>query len=213
MWALDGGSTPLLTLDQPENVVKRNDALDQATQSTSFQLSSIVGLWDAITLDSALQEKYFSQLASGQSLLWRGSSWDTNEVFIPVNTQGQFAATVSKNASRLMTVFNTFTPRLTQADKNAGKQCCNAFLGFDQFPSSRNDLQMQLHVGSTTYPQRPAKGYVECFYRLLRSLGILTSEAHAIAISRKDFDTNSFVLAANTEDMMEWLRRQSTRRV
>ena len=58
---------------------------------------------------------------------------------------------------------------------------------------------MQLHVGSTTYPQRPAKGYVECFYRLLRSLGILTSQAHAIAISRKDIDTNSFVFATNTE--------------
>ena len=112
-----------------------------------------------------------------------------------------------------MTVFNTFTPRLTPADKNAGKQFCNTFLGFGQFANSRNDLQMQLHVGSTTYPQRPAKGYVEMFYRLLRSLGILTSQAHAIAISRKDFDTNSFVFATNTENMMEWLRRESTRRV
>ena len=43
MWALNGGITLLLTLDQPENVVKRNDALGQPTQSISFQLSSIVG--------------------------------------------------------------------------------------------------------------------------------------------------------------------------
>ena len=133
MWALNGGVTLLLTLDQPENVVKRNDVLQQATQSTSFQLSSIVGLYDLLTLDSALQEKYFQQLASEQSLLWQGSSWDTHEVFIPVNTQGQFAATISKNASRLMTVFNTFTPRLTQADKTQGNSFATRSLDLAKF--------------------------------------------------------------------------------
>ena len=189
----------LLTLDAPENVVKRNDVDNQATQSTSFQLSAIVGLWDAISLDSSLQERYFQQLASGQALLWSGSQWDTHEVFIPVNTQGQFAATISKNASRLMTVFNTFVPRLTPADKAAGKQYCNTFQGFGEFANSRNDLQMQLHVGSSVYPQRPCRGYSETFYRLLRSLGILTSQAHSIAVSKKDFDTNTFVFATNLE--------------
>ena len=113
LWALNGGIALLLTLDQAENVVKVNDANNQPGQSSSFQLSAIVGLWDAITLDSALQERYFQQLVSGQTLLWSGSQWDTHEVFIPLNTQGQFAATISKNASRLMTVFNTFVPRLT----------------------------------------------------------------------------------------------------
>ena len=60
MWALNGGITLLLTLDQPENVVKRNGSQDQPTQSTSFQLSSIVGLSGLIMLDSALQENTFS---------------------------------------------------------------------------------------------------------------------------------------------------------
>ena len=83
LWALSGGITLLLTLDQAESVVKLNDPEGNPTQSTSFQLSAIVGLWDAITLDSALQERYFQQLASGQTLLWQGSMWDTHEVFIP----------------------------------------------------------------------------------------------------------------------------------
>ena len=169
------------------------------TQSTSFQLSAIVGLWDAITLDSALQERYFQQLAYGQTLLWQGSMWDTHEVFIPLNTSGNFAASISKPVSRLMTVLNTFTPRLTQADKNAGKQYCNTFQGYGQFPFSRNDLSLQLHLGSTTYPQRPCRGYSEAFYRLLRSLGVYQSQAHSIAVSRKDFDSNSFAFATNTE--------------
>ena len=159
LWAINQGLTLLLTLDQPENVVKRSDANGNPTQSTSFQLSATVVLYGVITLDSALQEKYFQQLASGQSLLWCGSQWDTHEVFIPVNTQGEFAATVSKNASRLMTVFNTFVPRLTQQDKEAGKQYCNTFQGYGEFANSRNDCQLQLHVGSSVFPQRPTKGY------------------------------------------------------
>ena len=199
LFAINQGLTLLLTLDQPENVVKRNDANNQPTQSTSFQLSAIVGLWDSITLDSALQNKYFEQLASGQSLLWQGSQWDTHEVFIPVNTQGEFAATVAKNASRLMTVFNTFVPRLTPEEKQRGKQYCNTFQGYGEFASSRNDCQLQLHVGSSVFPQRPTKGYSEMYYRLLRCLGVYTSQAHAIAVSRKDFDTNTFVYATNLE--------------
>ena len=199
LFAINNGITLLLTLDQPENVVKQNDAFGNPTQSTSFQLSSIVGLWDSITLDSELQNRYFQQLASGQSLLWSGSQWDTNEVFIPVNTQGQFAATIAKNASRLMTVFNTFVPRLTPEEKQAGRQYCNTFKSYGEFGNSRNDVQLQLHVGSSVFPQRPTKGYTECYYRLLRSLGILTSQAHSIAVSKKDFNTNTFVYATNLE--------------
>ena len=120
-------------------------------------------------------------------------------MFIPVNTQGEFAATVAKNASRLMTVFNTFVPRLTQEQKNQGKQYCNTFVGFGEFPFSRNDVQFQLHVGSSVFPQRATKGMVECYYRLLRAMGIYTSQAHSIAVSRKDFDTNTFVYATNLE--------------
>ena len=56
LWAINQGITLLLTLDQPENVVMRNDAAGNPTQSTSFQLSAIVGLYGMITLDSSLQE-------------------------------------------------------------------------------------------------------------------------------------------------------------
>ena len=58
---------------------------------------------------------------------------------------------------------------------------------------------MQVRVGSSVLPQRPCRGYSEAYYRLLRSLGILTSQAHSIAVSKKDFDTNTFVYATNLE--------------
>ena len=63
LWALNGGIKIQLTLDAAENVVKRNDATGAANQSTQFELSAAVCLWDAITLDSQLQNKYFEQLA------------------------------------------------------------------------------------------------------------------------------------------------------
>ena len=39
----------------------------------------------------------------------------------------------------------------------------------------------------------------EVYYRLLRALGILSSQAHSIVVSKKDFDTNSFCLEADCE--------------
>ena len=59
-----------MTLDQAAAVVKVNDPAGQATQSNTFQIEGAVLLWDAITLDSVLQEKYFAQLASGGTLLY-----------------------------------------------------------------------------------------------------------------------------------------------
>ena len=97
------------------------------------------------------------------------------------------------------TVFNTFVPKLEQADKDAGKQVCNTFIGYGLYPKSRDDLTLQLQLGSTEYPQRPVRGYSEAYYRLLRSLGILSSQSHALAVSKRDFVTNSFCLATGCE--------------
>ena len=96
-------------------------------------------------------------------------------------------------------MFNTFVPKLDQADKNAGRQVCNTFRGYGETEYSRNDLTLQLQLGSTEYPQRPVRGYSEALYRLCRSLGILSSQAHSLAVSRKDFNTNSFCLATDCE--------------
>ena len=201
LFALNGGVRLQLTLDAAENVVKRNDANGQANQSTQFELSAAVCLWDAITLDSQLQNKYFEQLASGGTLLWEGSQFSTSEVFLPVNTEGTFSASVSKPVSRLNTIFNTFVPRLDPADKAAGRQVCNTFRGYGESAYSRDNLSLQVQLGSTEYPQRPVRGYSEAYMRLLRALGILSSQAHSIAVSKKDFSTNSFCLASDTKQV------------
>ena len=47
-----------------------NDAAGNATQSNQFEFEAAVLLWDAVTLDSAFQEKYFAQLASVGTLFY-----------------------------------------------------------------------------------------------------------------------------------------------
>ena len=75
----------------------------------------------------------------------------------------------------------------------------NTFRGYGDFAYSRNDLTMQLSLGSAEFPMRPVHSYSEAYFRLLRTLGIVASQAHAIGPSRNDFDTNSFCFAVDTE--------------
>ena len=122
VFALNGGIRVQLTLDQAANVVKVNDPAGNATQSNTFEIEAAVLLWDAVTLDSALQEKYFAQLASGGTLLYETSQFSTSSVFLPVNQSGQLAASINKPVSRLNSVFCNFLPPLTAPDKLAGNK-------------------------------------------------------------------------------------------
>ena len=75
----------------------------------------------------------------------------------------------------------------------------NTFQGYGESDYSRDDLTLQIQLGSTEYPQRPVRGYSEAYYRLLRGLGILSSQAHSLAVSKKDFGSNSFALVTDCE--------------
>ena len=156
-----------LTLDTAAAVVKANDPAGNATQSNAFSIEGAVLLWDAITLDSALQEKYFAQLASGGTLLYETTQFSTSEVFLSASLDGQLAASINKPVSRLNSVFCTFVPALTGPDKLAGRQIVNTFRGYGDFPFSRDNLVMQLTLGSTEHQMRPVHGYSEAHFRLL----------------------------------------------
>ena len=75
----------------------------------------------------------------------------------------------------------------------------NTFVGYGDSYLSDQNLSLQLSLGSTEYPQRPVRGYAEAYYRLLRSLGIIASQSHSLAITREDFNGDSFILATDCE--------------
>ena len=85
-----------MTLDTAAAVLNVNDATGNPTQSNTFQIEGAVLLWDAITLGSALQEKYFAQLASGGTLLYETTQFSTSEVFFSASQDGQLAASINK---------------------------------------------------------------------------------------------------------------------
>ena len=88
---------------------------------------------------------------------------------------------------------------LSNQDKYAGKQVMNTFVGHGNIPFSRDHLQLQVQLGSTEVPMRPVTGYSEAYFRLLRALGIASSQSHALGTTREDFNTNAFVLATDCE--------------
>ena len=125
--------------------------------------------------------------------------FSTSEVFLPLSSDGSFNASINKPYSRLNTAFVTFCPVLSALQKSAGFQVVNTFVGYGDKAYSRDGLTLQMQIGSTEFPQRPAHGYAECYYRLLRGLGIVASQAHSLAISKQDFDTNSFCFCVDCE--------------
>ena len=131
--------------------------------------------------------------------MYETSQFSTSEVFLPSSQAGLFSASVNKPVSRLNSVFCTFVPPLTPQGKLNGKQIVNTFQGYGNFEYSRDNLTLQLNLGSTAYPMRPVHGYSECYFRLLRTLGIVSSQAHALGISRDDFNTHSFCFAVDCE--------------
>ena len=141
--------------------------------------------------------KYFAQLASAGTLLYETSQFSQHEGFLPLSSECLFSASISKPGSRMNTIFNTFVPILSAEDKKAGKQVMNTMIGYGSTLNSANNLSLQLQVGSTEYPMRPVTGYGEAYYRLLRSLGIVASQSHSLAITREDFNSTSFVLATD----------------
>ena len=117
-----------------------NDATGQATQSAAFELEAAVLLADYVSLDSALQEKYFAQLASGGTLLYETTQFSTSEVFLAASQNGDLAASINKPVSRLNSVFVTFVPLLSPADKAGGRQLVNTFQSYGDAAGSRANM-------------------------------------------------------------------------
>ena len=98
-----------------------------------------------------------------------------------------------------MTVFNTFVPKINASKERRGPTILQYFQRLRRISKFSKRSPVAVACGQFCFPQRPCRGYSEAYFRRLRALGILTSQAHSIAVSRKDFDTNSFCLATNLE--------------
>ena len=196
-----GGVELQLTMDDPTNYLV--SMKDTVAQSTSFRIEEIQLHCNMITLDSALQEKYFASLARGDAMLIHTKCWSHHEMFVQPS-QGSFEVSLDKPLSRLATVFVSYAKEKTAADKAGGESYVNSF---DFFSDNEESYETQLQVGATRIPEYPTRGIAEAWLRFQSALGVQNSLAHPLGVSFQDyrdkhhsiaFDTEKVPLASNT---------------
>ncbi len=149
-----------------------------------------------ITLDSALQETYYSNLLKGSSLELHVKSWDISQQFIPTGNGGNFDLSVSKSFSRLATIFVTYAKELDAAEIQAGEMYTNSYL----FPAgSEENVQTHLTIGAKRWPEFDVTGTREAYWRLLMALGVFRSLPHDVNAQLQDFETECYVQAYDIE--------------
>ena len=135
------------------------------------------------TVDSALQEMYFKQLAEGGSLLIHCKAYSHNTTYLTPAGTGDFAVQITKPVSRLSTFIASMCPDLTPEQIADGIQYCNTFIAY---PGNIDDFEAQLQLGSMRYPDAPIQGYTQAYWRALQAFLELPTQPHTISGSTSD---------------------------
>ena len=142
-----------------------------------------------VQLDSQLQESYNQMLLSGQSLRLVQKSWECVVNYLPADSAGSFDLAISKNYTRLATLFATFN----QADP-ADNSGLNKIVNSHYFPSShKEDAAFHLAFGSRRIPDNDAVGTSEHWYRLQRALGVYDSLAHSLGVDEDSYTSDCYL--------------------
>ena len=130
------------------------------TYSQSFRLSDIRLLADLVSLSGELQESYNAALLNGTSLKIPIKSWETIVNYLPSDSSGSFDCALSKNYTRLATLF-TFFNQNPPADNGGKAKICNT----NYFPTaSAEDFEYALHLGSKRIPDNNVRGATETWW-------------------------------------------------
>ena len=181
-----------------------------ANTSTAWKIQDIRIVCDLVTLDSGLQNSYAEHVLSGKALPINYSTYITQFQTI---TTSNIAANVSRSASRLKSVFITFDndhPVVADSASSVVHRQFNTFLGpmhganytvgtYDY----NKELQWQIQIGSKMFPEYPVRSLAEAFYQLKKALGIHGSAFHSIDINFPKYMTDHFVIAIDTEKILE----------
>ena len=139
------------------------------TYSSQFTLSDIRLLADFCSLSGELQESYNSALLSGTALKIPIKSWECMTSYLAADNGGSFDVAISKNYTRLATLFSVFNQN-PPADNGTKTKIVNT----SYFPGGAaiENLQYALHLGSRRIPDNDVRGTGEAWYRLQNCLGL-----------------------------------------
>lgn len=190
-----------------------NLEFNTSNTSTTWQIRNVEAKCDLITLDNALDNSYAQHLLSGKSLPINYQTF-VSQLQTIENTQKP-NVNISRALTRLKSVFVTLI-KDQESTTNPGRKEWNTFfspMSFENNPATNGsgnyahehdgEFKFQLQIGSKLYPEYPIVSHSESYSQLKKTLGIQSSEVHSFDVNSREYRDNKFVLAIDTEKMLE----------
>jgi hypothetical protein len=181
--------------------------------STTWQIRNVEAKCDLITLDNALDNSYAQHLLSGKSLPINYQTF-VSQLQTIENTQKP-NVNISRALTRLKSVFVTLI-KDQESPLTPGRKDWNTFFSpmtIENNPALTSyanysheqdgEFKFQLQIGSKLYPEYPIVSHSESYSQLKKTLGVQSSEFHSFDINAREYRDNKFVLAIDTEKMLE----------
>ena len=167
------------------------------TYSQSYNLTDIRLLADMVSLSGELQESYNAALLNGTSLKMPIKTWECLVNYLPSDSSGSFDVAISKNYTRLATLFAVFNQN-PPADNSGKAKVVNT----NYFPTaSSEDLSYHLALGSRRIPDNDVRGTSEAWYRLQNALGLYNSLSHSTSVDEDSFKSDCFAIGIDCEKL------------
>ena len=167
------------------------------TYSQGYTLSDIRLLSDMCSLSGELQESFNAALLNGTSLKMPIKSWECITNYLPADSSGSFDIAVSKNYTRLATMFAVFNQN-PPAD-NSGKA---KLVNTNYFPTAQaEEVSYHLAMGSRRVPDNDVRGTSESWYRLQGALGLYNSLAHSTSVDLASYKSDCFCVGICVEKL------------
>ena len=194
---------------QTEPIVEPSgDRHTAAKTSTNWQIENVKVFADTIMLDNELDNQFAEHLLSGNTMPIQFSSYtnQTQSVLSP-----DIFLNISRAVTRLKDIYVSFYGPPDPIGSDAAAKTANlAFqqawrkrVNYFKHPTgNKNDLELQLTIGSKIYPDFPIKSSAEFFYRLECALGVQDNSFSDIDISQYNYMRNRFVIGLNLETII-----------
>ena len=183
---------------------------------TNWSINNVQVKVDVCTLDNALDNSYAQHLLSGKSFPISYNTFVSQMQTIAGQTAPLI--NVSRALTRLKSVFVTLVKDVSSTTlsndryKYYGRKQWNDF--FSPMSSENRDrltvnhvlngeFEYQLQIGSKLFPEYPVRSHNEAYYQLKKSLGVQASALHNFDISALEFRDNNFILATDTEKVLD----------
>ena len=197
LFALGGQGLQIqLTLADANQAVITAD--NGVNYSQSYTLTDIRLLADMCSLNGELQESFNAALLNSTSLKIPVRSWEILVNYLPADSSGSFDVAISKNYTRLATLFAVFNQN-PPGDNSGKAKLVNT--SYCPGGTAIENLEYALHLGSRRIPDNNVRGTSESWYRLQGALGVYNSLAHATSVDQDSYTSNTFAIGVDCERM------------